>query len=218
MRSHGLGQDLPPDEKGLALVMASYSDEHYVSFWEPMLNPNPELNLRPAFDQPYIQPSPKLSANQWEQIKKWVNEIRADHPGLLARRRMVEKVHLMLQEIHGREIPHPILGIAQDWEAGWHTWIVGSRPWEKSCRHGRVQPLASLYLCGEAFSPEQGWIEGALKSAEQVLEKMKVGRPKWLENLHVDLPSYIDPYKWLDRQKEKQNANDTDDVETTDQQ
>lgn len=203
MQSHGSPAIKLTDEKGLSLVMASYSDEHYVSFWEPMLNPKPELNLDTGHDQPYIQPSPKLSTEDWEEIKNWINRIRKEHPALLARRRMVEKVHLMLQEIHGREIPHPVLGIAQDWDAGWHTWIVGSQPWDESCRHERVQPLEHLYLCGEAFSPEQGWIEGALKSAEQVLEKMKVGKPEWLTKLHIDLPSYIDPYRWLDRQQEK---------------
>lgn len=105
--------------------------------------------------------------------------------------------HLLLTEIHGREIPHPILGIARDWDAGWHTWIVGSKPWEPAVREQRVQPLDGLYLCGEAYSPEQGWIEGALKSSEQILRALGVREPDWLEGLHPDLGGYIDPYKGL---------------------
>jgi hypothetical protein len=219
MDKHGPSQNKSTNEEGLALVMASYSDEHYVSFWEPMLRPNPEWNLKLAQDQPYIQPSPKIPPEMWEKIKKTINGMRTKSPHLLARRRMVEKVHLMLEEIHGREIPHPVLGMAQDWDAGWHTWIVGSRPWEEPCRHERVQPLDHLYLCGEAYSPEQGWIEGALKSAEQVLEKMKVARPEWLEKLHVNWSGYIDPYKWLDpERKKKQSPPDNVHVATRDQQ
>lgn len=213
MDKHGLRRDGKIEEEGLALVMASYSDEHYVSFWGPMLHPDRELDLKPANDQPYIQPSPKLPHERWEKIKQTIKGIRSKHPDLLARRRMVEKVHLMLEEIHGREIPHPVLGIAQDWDAGWHTWIVGSRPWEEPVRHQRVQPLDHLYLCGEAYSPEQGWIEGALKSAEQVLEKMKVARPEWLESLHVGWSDYINPYRWLDPEEEKQGTTPSDDVE-----
>ena len=31
-------------------------------------------------------------------------------------------------------------------------------------------PLAGLYVTGEAFSTNQGWVEGALDSAEDVLQ------------------------------------------------
>ena len=217
MNNHGVSQHKSTDEEGLALVMASYSDEHYVSFWEPMLRPNPKWNLKLTPDEPYIQPSPKIPPAMWEKIKEAISDIRTKSPHLLARRRMVEKVHLMMEEIHGREIPHPVLGIAQEWDAGWHTWIVGSQPWDKVVRQQRVQPLDHLYLCGEAYSPEQGWIEGALKSAEQVLEKMKVARPEWLEKLHVNWSGYIDPYNWLDPKKEKESPSDNLHVGTRDQ-
>ena len=29
-----------------------------------------------------------------------------------------------------------------------------------------------MYVCGEAFSTEQGWVEGALKSTELVLHEL----------------------------------------------
>lgn len=191
MKEHGPKPEGKADESGLALVMASYSDEHYVSFWEPMLKPNPELCLDLEADQPYLQRATKIGDSVWK-------EIISDYSELLASRRMVEKVHLLMEEIHGREIPHPILGIARDWDAGWHTWIVGAKPWEKTIRKERVQPLDGLYLCGEAYSPEQGWIEGALKSSEQVLEELNLEKPHWLKNLHSNLSGYIDPYRWLD--------------------
>ena len=221
MQSHGERQSLDgqrvsaaetsakTDEGGLALVMASYSDDHYVSFWGPMLGADPLLDLCVGHDHPYIQPSPKLKPEVWDKLKSKLQSISQDRPDLLAKRRMVEKVHLMLQEIHGREIPHPVLGIAQAWDAGWHTWVVGSKPWEKSCRRESVQPCKDLYLCGEALSPEQGWIEGALKSSEQVLKRMGVGRHKWLRDLHIDLDIYIDPFEWLDRKERTESQRST---------
>jgi hypothetical protein len=34
-----------------------------------------------------------------------------------------------------------------------------------------TEPLEHLYVCGEAFSDYQGWVEGALRSANLVLAK-----------------------------------------------
>jgi hypothetical protein len=51
-----------------------------------------------------------------------------------------------------------------------------------------VQPFvdADLFTCGEAFSGEQGWIEGALKSAERVLEKLNLTPPEWVDSSEYD--------------------------------
>jgi hypothetical protein len=178
---------LTPEERaGLSLIMASYSDEHYVSFWEPMLKPDPAFGLNVEPGPPYLRRSPKIDEKIWKEIVE-------KPPKVLAKRRMVEKAHPLLSEIHGREIPQPILGVERDWEAGWHTWIVGSKPWEKEIREERVRPLENLYLCGEAYSTEHGWIEGALKSAEQVLKALGVDRPEWLQGVSAkDLRDYIE--------------------------
>jgi len=167
------------DKGGKALIMASYSDEHYVSFWEPMLNPNPEWGLMVDSGQPYLQRSAKITDRDWEKIP-------TEHADVLARKRMVDKVQLLLTEIHGREVPQPILGMVRDWDAGWHTWIVHSKPWTEEIKKARVQPLPpNLFLCGEAYSNEQGWIEGALKSAEQVLLELRVLKPAWTKGRNI---------------------------------
>lgn len=64
----------------------------------------------------------------------------------------------------------------QDWTkapyfAGWHSWRAGRKAWED--RQKIAQPFAGkpIYICGEAFSVEQGWIEGALRSTEYVLSQ-----------------------------------------------
>jgi monoamine oxidase len=95
-------------------------------------------------------------------------------------------------EVHGPDIPKPIFGVVADWDAGWHTWKVGSQPWEPEIQDARIQPLPGLFLCGEAYSNEQGWIEGALKSAELVLEKLRVCEPSWTKGRGIpDYKSYI---------------------------
>lgn len=55
---------------------------------------------------------------------------------------------------------------------GYHAWNPGSRPWEAS--ESMLTPVEGkpLFVCGEAFSTTQGWIQGALETSEKVLEKM----------------------------------------------
>ena len=190
--------------EGLSLIMASYSDEHYVSFWEPLLKPRPELGLIVNPGLFHLLQSSEIKEDEWQSIVR-------DHGDVLATRRMVDKVHGLLNEIHGREVPQPILGVVRDWDAGWHTWVVGSRPWEEIIRGERVEPFykEGLFLCGEAYSTEQGWIEGALKSAEQVLKELLgvkstksryergTTKPDWLNGVQPeDFDDYIGCWDW----------------------
>ena len=61
---------------------------------------------------------------------------------------------------------------------GWHSWDPHYEPWEVV--NGLAQPFedAKIYTCGEAYSLEQGWAEGALRSAELVLKKLGLSPPK----------------------------------------
>ena len=56
-----------------------------------------------------------------------------------------------------------------------------------------VRPFldSNLFICGEAFSSEQGWIEGAFKSAERVLERLGVPSP----------PSWVDPAEYEEQRE-----------------
>lgn len=40
-----------------------------------------------------------------------------------------------------------------------------------------MQPLANrpLFICGEAYSDAQGWVEGALQTADLLLKKFGIG-------------------------------------------
>ena len=73
-----------------------------------------------------------------------------------------------------------------DWSAppyygGWHAWHANYRPWK--VRQKIMQPFHNedIYVCGEAFSADQGWIEGALRTAERMLQ----------EHLGLDIPDWV---------------------------
>jgi flavin-dependent amine oxidoreductase len=72
-------------------------------------------------------------------------------------------------------LPQPLAVGYMDWTAdpfggGWHEWSPGvdvttAIPYMR-------QPIANapVYICGEAYSWFQSWIEGALMSAERLLQ------------------------------------------------
>jgi len=58
---------------------------------------------------------------------------------------------------------------------GWNSWNIGVKSWD--VKREIVQPLAgrALYICGEAYSDAQGWVEGALQTADMMLAKFGIG-------------------------------------------
>jgi hypothetical protein len=98
----------------------------------------------------------------------------------------------MLAKVTGKSAPAPIALILKHWadrpyQVGWHAWNVGARSWEIAGKLVRPFVDADLYTCGEAFSGEQGWIEGALKSAERMLESIGVpSPPPWVDKAEYE--------------------------------
>ncbi|SOD89707.1 FAD-dependent oxidoreductase [Spirosoma fluviale] len=80
-------------------------------------------------------------------------------------------------------VPQPILTSARIWEGsslynlppseqfdyGVHQWGIQAN--DKEVIEYLTQPLENIYTCGEAYSDYQGWVEGALRSANLVLAK-----------------------------------------------
>ncbi len=101
---------------------------------------------------------------------------------------MLEFVNAQLRQMHGilPELPKPIWSAYVDWTrgnygAGWHAWQPGLNPVEAVPRMRQPFDGAPIYICGETFSYLQGWVEGALSSAELMLEeKFSLPRPDWL--------------------------------------
>jgi|GEM_PF-2480394 len=189
-----------------ALLIASYSDEQYVSFWLPPLSE--ELGIKKTGLNLQYETPTNVSHLKALEIQKVFEE--AIPESLRANKRMVKKVQQQLKEIHGHEIPDPIIGVIKDWGeapfgAGWHTWKVGAKPWngekyqkgksdEEKSNEEKLM-LENLHLCGEAYSNEQGWIEGALKSSEIVLlEQLHIKQPCWETAREIkikDLEDYL---------------------------
>ncbi len=92
--------------------------------------------------------------------------------------RMVEEVHRQILEMHGKAgdpaIPPPYAAAYHDWGddpygGGANFWHVGSQSYAVSKKIVQPMPGLPVYIVGESYSHQQGWVEGALKTAEDML-------------------------------------------------
>jgi hypothetical protein len=79
------------------------------------------------------------------------------------------------------QIIPPYVAVYQDWtqepfSGGWHFWKIGVNARQVSQRMRRPVAGAPVHICGEAWSHQQGWVEGALETTDDLLQ-MEFGLP-----------------------------------------
>jgi monoamine oxidase len=98
---------------------------------------------------------------------------------------MVRDAVRQLATMHGVDVPDPLSAAFVHWGddpygGGYHFWNTHLRSWEVMPRIRRPSRDANVFLCGEAFSAKQGWVEGAINTAEMTLETyFGLPRPGW---------------------------------------
>jgi monoamine oxidase len=153
----------PPDIN--SVLMASYNDSSSVQFWAGLARDAARYDP-PFFAVPAGVPIP--------------DPVR-DRSASAA---MVAELQEELRELHGlADVPDPATAqiippyatVYQDWTqdpfgGGWHFWKIGMNA--RLVSHRMCQPIAGvpLYISGEAWSRQQGWVEGALETTDEVLQ------------------------------------------------
>ena len=100
---------------------------------------------------------------------------------------LAREVHREAQLVIGDTALQPLAALFQDWTAdpyggGWHYYALGHDGAEDG--EAMIKPLANrnLFVCGEAYSFAQGWVEGAIERAETVLQRhFQLKPPGWLK-------------------------------------
>jgi monoamine oxidase len=153
-----------------SVLMSSYSDGASVEFWAGLArDPN-------RYQPPFHSSPPGIGI-----------PAEGDLNNSLAPKAMVEEMQRQLRELHGvadLPVPDPLtspfippyIAVFQDWAqdpfgGGWHFWKIGADSKQVMQRMQRPLPEEPLYICGEAWSTQQGWVEGALETADIVLEE-----------------------------------------------
>jgi hypothetical protein len=99
---------------------------------------------------------------------------------------MVRDAVRQLSAMHNYDVPDPLSAAFVNWTVdpyggGCHFWNTHVRSWEVMPRVRRPVPDANVFLCGEAFSAKQGWVEGAINTAETTLGTyFGLSRPTWV--------------------------------------
>jgi len=151
------------------MLLASYDDGNNIGFWD---------GLRPQRKQAWSEglQHAKIEAPFLGEEKNDKTDL--DWFEYKAPIAMVEEVARQLQLMHG--LSHtPIVKNAafRDWGedpfgGGWNSWNIGVKSWE--VKEQITQPIDDLplYVCGEAYSDAQGWVEGALQTTDIMLKKV----------------------------------------------
>jgi monoamine oxidase len=138
-----------------SLLVAAYTDGISVDYWEGVRDSGPPFEIQSnAFvtgAEPKLDDIYRISAL------------------------MVAEAHRQLKEVHGvTDAPEPYAAAFRDWGddpygGGWHSWNIGVDT--ASVMPRIVKPAAGeeVYVCGESYSTFQGWVEGALQTAEMIL-------------------------------------------------
>lgn len=171
-----------------SLLLASYNDMRTVDYWKPLEIPDSGKeylkNSKSFHDKRENEKfSPKFSnfftKEDFDRVEPEYKE---------APERMVNHSLAQLKELHGlKEIPQPFTTIYENWNddpfgGGYHAWKA--RYDVSYVMKFMRQPVdgENVHICGEAYSDQQGWVEGALCVAENLLQQQfNLSPPEWLD-------------------------------------
>jgi hypothetical protein len=90
---------------------------------------------------------------------------------------VVEQATRQLNEMFGLDdIPAPVLATYRRWGGahsggdGDHQWRIGVD--DREVRARLANPFPHVYTCGETYSDDQAWVNGALRSVDRMLSAM----------------------------------------------
>jgi monoamine oxidase len=163
--------DGEPATGGPSMLMASYDDGTNIGFWDGLRPRRHQVWLTgrevPEIPNPFHGTCPQ-NGSEWFQYE-------APEP-------MVDEVARQLGVIHGLSYTPAVRCAAfRDWGddpfgGGWNSWNIGVK--SPDVKKRIIQPIDNrpLYICGEAYSDAQGWVEGALQTADMMLAKFGLGK------------------------------------------
>jgi monoamine oxidase len=163
-----------PALSGPGMLLASYDDGSNIGFWDG-LRPQRKRSWQEGHahtlpEDPFTDEDKTVEENgllnqTWDQYK--------------APRRVVSEMARQLRQIHNLDYTPFVRNASfRDWGedpfgGGWNSWNIGVKSAE--VRDKITHPIEDcpLYICGEAYSDSQGWVEGALQTADIMLSKFK---------------------------------------------
>jgi len=127
-----------------------------------------------------------------QSVRTWKNLVANPDPSgftvMDGQASLVREVHREAQLVIGKTPIQPLAAYFQDWTVdpyggGWHYYALGHDGAVDGEAMLKPVPDHNLFVCGEAYSFEQGWVEGALERAETMLQRhFGLSAPGWLRS------------------------------------
>ncbi|NVD69863.1 FAD-dependent oxidoreductase [Duganella sp. BJB1802] len=149
-----------------SMLLGSYGDMETETFWKALS------------DDP-VKFRPRATRLASQQEVEALNDVAASDM-------MVKEVVKELRELHGVGVPMPYVTWFKDWGddpfgAGYHAWKAGYKVQDVMPYMRKPLSTEDIHICGEAYSDQQGWVEGAFCEAEKMLQSyFGLPRPSWL--------------------------------------
>jgi monoamine oxidase len=160
-----------------SLLMASYNDIGTVPFWKGLEEGTRYAGYRPACMEAGVRDV--IPATEFDATEEMVSTAN----------RQIAAMHAM------PDIPMPYSAVYHTWNenpygGGWHEWKSNYRLDEIMCRMRKPVADQDIFIVGEAYSYGQGWVEGALDTAESMLEDFfGLKKPSWLDPNYALMPN-----------------------------
>lgn len=151
-----------------SMLLGSYGDMETETFWKALSDDKLLFEVKAA---------KSASLKELQQL----NDVQAT-------KLMVGELMNQLRELHSNEvtIPEPYVTYFKDWTddpfgAGYHAWKAGYSVKDVMPYMRKPDVNEQIHICGEAYSDQQGWVEGAFCEAEKMLQEyFELNRPIWL--------------------------------------
>lgn len=151
-----------------SLFLASYNDMRTVSFWQALEN-GEKFQTR---ETKLVRAQNILYPNYEHASKTMVGEVMSQ-----------------VKELHGPnvDVPAPYTSAYKDWTkdpygGGYHAWKNEYKVWEVMPYIRQPFEEERIFIAGEAYSDQQGWVEGAFCVTEHIMrEKYGLECPQWLD-------------------------------------
>jgi len=151
--------------KKSSVLLATYDDTLNVGFWQGLAGDPRRYGL----ELDHLPEGARRRILQSKVDDRWMAR--------KAPAALVDEIHRQLVEMHGvPSAPRPYAAVYHDWiddpfGGGVNFWNIGVKSWRVIPKMAHPVPTVPVYVCGEAYSDAQGWVEGALRTAELVLTK-----------------------------------------------
>lgn len=163
-------------------ALTIYCDYQNINFWQGFAKTLTKNNAYPQSDR--VMQITDLNKN--EPLESKTTSIKPQYITPASEYMVTAITDYFQQLFQTNNVPKPIATSVRIWEGsqslktdaygnfgyGVHQWGVGAK--DDEVINTMIRPFGNLpiYTCGEAYSDFQGWVEGALRSANLMLKKL----------------------------------------------